>query len=267
MRFLSAKRRHKAARPLLLVMALFLMGVVYAGFAPTGKSNADATMTQQVKEGQALFAVGCSSCHGLQGEGGSQGPSLVGVGAAAVDFQVSTGRMPLSNPGEQAPRKPAVYSSEDTAKLAAYVASLGPGPAIPTEAQYNPSGLTEEQIAKGGELFRTNCSACHNFAGLGGALPDGRYAPELRGVPEKQIYEALRTGPQQMPIFSSQNLTDDDVRAIIGYLKAMEAQPNRGGLNFGGIGPVAEGFWAWVVGIGGLIGFSVWIASKGARAK
>ena len=131
----------------MLVLALFLMGVVYAGFAPAGKSNADTTMTQQVKEGQALFAVGCASCHGLQGEGGSQGPSLVGVGAAAVDFQVSTGRMPMAHPGEQAPRKPNSYTPEDTEKLAAYVASLGPGPAIPTDAQYNPSGLTEEQIA------------------------------------------------------------------------------------------------------------------------
>ncbi|NNG18507.1 c-type cytochrome [Naumannella sp. ID2617S] len=267
MRFLSARRRHRAARPLLLVLALFLMGVVYAGFAPAGKSSADTAMTQQVKEGQQLFAVGCASCHGLQGEGGSQGPSLVGVGAAAVDFQVSTGRMPMAHPGAQAPRKPNSYTPEETAKLAAFVAQLGEGPSIPRPEQYSPSGLSEEEIAKGGELFRTNCSACHNYAGLGGALPNGKYAPTLEGVDNKHIYEALRTGPQQMPVFSTEALPDEDVRAIIGYLNELHEQPNHGGMNFGGLGPVAEGFWAWIAGIGGLVAFAVWIASKGARAK
>lgn len=267
MRFLSAKRRHRAARPLLLILALFLLGVVYAGLAPAGKSNAEQATTTQVKAGKELFAVGCASCHGLNAEGGSQGPSLIGVGAASVDFQVGTGRMPMAHPGAQAPRKNNTYTDEEIAQLSAYVASLGPGPAIPREEQYSPVGLTEHDIAIGGELFRTNCSACHNVSGLGGALPNGKYAPTLVDVENKHIYEALRIGPQQMPVFSKESLTDDEVRSIIGYLNQLHEEPNHGGWGFGGLGPVEDGFWVWIGGLGTLILFAVWIASKGARAK
>lgn len=267
MRFLSAKRRHRAARPLLLIVALFLLGITYAGFAPTGKSNADQTNTTAVQAGRELFAVGCASCHGLNAEGTSQAPSLVGVGAAAVDFQVGTGRMPMAHPGQQFPRKNNTYTDAETEQLAAYVASLGPGPGIPAPEQYSPDGLSEHDIAIGGELFRTNCSACHNVSGLGGALPNGRYAPTLVGVDNKHIYEALRTGPQQMPVFSKQSLNDEEVRAIIGYLNQIHEEPNYGGWGFGGLGPVEDGFWIWIGGIGTLILFATWIASKGARAK
>jgi ubiquinol-cytochrome c reductase cytochrome c subunit len=147
------------------------------------------------------------------------------------------------------------------------VASLGPGPAIPTPEQYSTEGLSDEDLARGGELFRTNCSACHNFGGAGGALPEGRYAPSLEGVSNEHIYEALVTGPQQMPVFSDEVLTPDDKRAIIGYLKSLHERPEDGGLSLGGIGPVSEGLWAWVVGLGTLMFFAVWIAAKGAKAK
>ena len=83
-----------------------------------------------VEKGRQLYLEGCSSCHGLQAQGTQSGPTLIGVGAAAVDFQVSSGRMPLAQPGAQAPTKPSSYSEEDVAAMAAYVASLAPGPAI-----------------------------------------------------------------------------------------------------------------------------------------
>ena len=266
MRFLSTNRRHRAARPALLVMALLLMGALYAAVAPAARVSADTGNSQQVAEGKALFRVTCSSCHGMNGEGTEQGPSLVGVGAAAVDFQVSTGRMPMANPGAQAPSKPNTYSDAEIASLAAFVASLGPGPAVPNHDQYSGEGLTPEQLALGGELFRTNCSACHNFEGAGGALPNGKYAPSLVGVDGKHIWEALRTGPQQMPVFSSGAIPDDDVRAIVGYLETLHAQPSSG-LTFGALGPVAEGLFAWIIGIGALCLMAVWIAAKGARAR
>lgn len=267
MRFLSSRRRHPAAKPLLLLLALFLIGALYTVLAPANQVSADTTKTDQVAEGQRLFAVGCATCHGLNGEGGSQGPTLVGVGAAAVDFQVSTGRMPMANPGAQAPRKENIYSDEEIAALAAFVATLGPGPAIPEPSQYSPEDLDPEAVARGGELFRTNCSACHNFAGAGGALPNGKYAPTLVGVENRHLYQAMLTGPQQMPVFSDEVLTPTDKAEIIAYLNALHNRPNEGGLTLGGLGPVSEGFWAWVVGMGSVIGFAVWIAAKGARAK
>jgi ubiquinol-cytochrome c reductase cytochrome c subunit len=192
---------------------------------------------------------------------------LIGVGAAAVDFQVSTGRMPMSRPGEQAPVKPNRYTEEEIAALAAFVASLGPGPAIPPEAQYEPANISEEDLARGGELFRTNCSACHNFEGAGGALPNGKYAPSLIGLSAKRIYLAMLTGPQQMPVFSDEVLRPEDKRAIIGYLEELHGRPSDGGLALGGIGPVSEGLWAWIIGLGSLVIFAIWIAAKGAKAK
>ena len=271
MRFLSSRRRHPVAKVALLLLALFVLGGIYNAVAPAERVSADNGNSQQIATGKALFAVGCASCHGLNGEGQTtntiQGPSLVGVGAAAVDFQVSSGRMPMARPGEQAPVKPNRYSEEEIAALAAYVASLGPGPAIPAESEYQAAGLSDEDLARGGELFRTNCSACHNFQGAGGALPDGRYAPALFGISNKRLYEAMLTGPQQMPVFSDEVLTPEDKAAIIGYLNELHGRPIDGGLALGGLGPVSEGLWAWIVGIGLLVGFAMWITAKGAKAK
>lgn len=271
MRFLSAKRRHPAVKVLMLLFALVVIGGVYSLVSPTEQVSADTGKSQQIAEGRALFAVGCGSCHGLNGEGqvsGTiQGPPLIGVGAASVDFQVSTGRMPMAATGQQAPKKPRVYSDEEIAALAAFVASLGPGPEIPTPEQYDPTGLSEEDIARGGELFRTNCSACHNFAGAGGALPNGKHAPTLEGVENRHIYQAMQTGPQQMPAFPDRALSSEEKRQIIGYLNHLHEQPNQGGLTLGALGPVSEGFWAWVAGLGVLVIFTVWITAKGARAK
>lgn len=271
MRFLSTRRRHPAAKALLLVFALFVMGALYTTLAPAAQVSADTGNSQQVAEGKNLFAVGCASCHGLNGEGQStgeiQGPPLVGVGAAAVEFQVGTGRMPLARPEAQAPVKPNRYTPEEIAALEAYVASLGPGPDVPAPSEYDASKVSAEDIARGGELFRTNCSACHNFEGAGGALPGGKYAPSLYGSSDQHIYEAMLTGPQQMPVFSDGVLKPEDKRAIIAYLNTLHQRPADGGLSLGGLGPVSEGLWAWIAGLGTLMGISVWIAAKGAKAK
>jgi len=255
----------------MLVFALFAVGGLYSVVAPASQVSADTGTSQQIAEGKALFAVGCGSCHGLNGEGQVtdiiQGPPLIGVGAAAVEFQVSTGRMPMAKPAAQAPAKPNRYSPEEVAALAAYVASLGPGPAIPDAKEFDTAGVSEEDIARGGELFRTNCSACHNFAGAGGALPGGKYAPSLYGVSNLHLYEAMLTGPQQMPVFSDEVVTPEDKRAIIAYLNDLHESPNQGGLALGGLGPVSEGLWAWILGLGTLIGFAIWIAAKGVKAR
>ena len=271
MRLLISRRRHPAAKVLLLVFGLFVMGALYSVVSPASKVAADTGNSQQVAEGRALFAVSCASCHGLNGEGqvsGTiQGPPLAGVGAAAVEFQVATGRMPMAAPGAQAPVKPNRFTEEEIAALAAFVASLGPGPAIPSPEQYEATDVSEEDIARGGELFRTNCSACHNFEGAGGALPNGKYAPSLRGVSNLHLYEAMLTGPQQMPVFSDEVVTPEDKAAIIAYLNHLHEKPNQGGLALGGLGPVSEGLWAWILGLGTLMGIAVWIAAKGAKAR
>ena len=189
------------------------------------------------------------------------------MGAAAVDFQVSTGRMPAAtSQGAQVPRKKAVYTQAEIDQLAAYIASLGAGPAVPTAEQYGPEGA---DIAKGGELFRNNCAQCHNFTGKGGALTHGKYAPTLEDVAPKHIYEAMLTGPQNMPSFPDSTLSEQNKKDIIAYLNAVNSDEtdSPGGLSLGGLGPVSEGLFAWVFGLGALIAVAVWVAARTAKAK
>ncbi len=262
------RAKSKFARPLVVVLALLLMGALYSAVRPAVQVAADPNMSQQVAMGKDIFDVTCSSCHGLDAKGTSAGPSLIGVGAAAVDFQMGTGRMPMARTQPQAPRKPTDYSEEEINAVAAYVASLSKdGYAIPKPNQYDSSGLTEEDIAVGGEIFKANCSQCHGIAGHGGALPNGKYAPSLVGVEGKHIYEALRTGPQEMPRFTESSLSDHEVKSVVTYLEEIHEQPSWGGLGLGNLGPVSEGFWAWLLGIGTLVGFAIWIAKRGARAE
>jgi ubiquinol-cytochrome c reductase cytochrome c subunit len=168
--------------------------------------------------------------------------------------------MPMADMSVQAMRKPPVYDEAQTAALAAYVASLAPGPAIPTEEMLNYE--RDGSTAEGGELFRTNCAMCHNFAAQGGALTQGKYAPTLMGVEPKHIYEAMVTGPQSMPVFSDKTLTPDEKLSIIKWIKSAEKEPQLGGAALGRVGPVTEGLLIWTLGLGILIGVAVWLASK-----
>jgi len=267
---LAARRRHPAAIAILLVLGLFLTGAVYAAVAP---KDADATTkalpAQSVEEGRQLFLANCSSCHGQNAEGrrtgngdSVAGPSLAGVGAASVDFQVGTGRMPMAGPNVQAPGGKGVQFTDDQiAALSAYVASLAPGPAIPSDEAVDPS---KGDPARGGELFRVNCAMCHNFAGAGGALTRGKYAPPIGNVTDKHIYQAMTTGPQSMPVFSDANISSESKRDIIAFLNTIDEQESPGGMTLGSLGPVTEGLFAWVFGLGLLVGCAVWLGSKSA---
>jgi ubiquinol-cytochrome c reductase cytochrome c subunit len=273
---LSRYRRGPVAGALVLLLGLLLTGGVYAALSPTSSASSAASDQELVAKGRQLFLVGCSFCHGQNGEGQSDingkviGPSLVGVGAAAVDFQVDTGRMPLARPGQQGPAKPQTYSDDEIKALAAYVASLGPGPAIPTAKDYSTAGLSDkekqEAVVRGGQIFLTNCTACHNFTGEGGAMPRGGYAPRLLDTDPRHIYEAMLTGPGPMDNFSNGNLSPEEKRDVIAYIQSMKEQPGYGGFSLGNLGPVSEGLFAWIVGLGACVAFAVWIAAHTTRS-
>lgn len=273
---LSRHRRGPVAGLLVVLLGLMLTGGLYAAFSPASSARENDSAAQ-IEKGHQLFLVGCSFCHGNNGQGvktldGNQlGPPLAGVGAAAVDFQVGTGRMPAVQPGPQMPQKKPVYTQDEIDELAAYVASLGPGPDVPNPADYSLAGLSAEQrqeaITRGGEIFLTNCTACHNFEGSGGAMPKGGFAPKIRGVEPKYIFEAMLTGPQAMDNFSNGNLSVEEKRDVIAYLQSIQDNPEYGGFGMGGIGPVSEGMFAWIVGIGSLVGVATWIAAHTARSS
>jgi ubiquinol-cytochrome c reductase cytochrome c subunit len=254
---LAARRHHRLAPVALLLLALLVTGGIYAVFAPS-PARAAAASTQNVETGKKLFQANCATCHGLDAQGTNAAPTLVGVGAAAVDFQVGTGRMPAVESGPQVEAKPKQFDQTQTEQLAAYVASLGAGPAIPTADQVDPG---QGNAAVGSDLFRTNCAMCHNATGQGGALSEGKYAPSLDRTTPTHIYEAMLTGPQSMPVFNDANITTTEKRDIISYLM-LQRDGSAGGASLGSVGAVVEGIWAWVIGLGLLVGAAVWIGAK-----
>ena len=257
-----ANRRHPAAIVLLLLVGLLVTGTAYAAVAP-GKAQADASSASaSIDNGKKIFLANCASCHGTGALGTEDGPNLAGVGAAAVDFQMGTGRMPMAAPNVQAPRTTEIkFTDEEIADVAAYVASLAPGPAVPDSEYTSAEG---GDPGEGGELFRVNCAMCHNSAGAGGALTRGKYAPEVLGVDGKHVYEAMVTGPQSMPVFNDTNISPEGKRDIIAYLNAMDETGSPGGNALGSLGPVPEGLFAWVFGLGILVGIAVWLGQKSA---
>ena len=243
------------------MLALLSIGTTFSvAGAATGAPITAAERSALIEEGERIFLKGCSSCHGINLEGSAIAPALLGVGAASVDFQVATGRMPVADMSVQIARKTPVYDEKQVEALAAYVSSLAPGPQVPGESQLNYE--RDGSTAEGGELFRTNCAMCHNFAAQGGALSQGKYAPTLMGVEARHIYEAMITGPQSMPVFSDKTITPNEKLSMIKWIKAVEAEPQLGGAALGRVGPVTEGLLVWTLGLGLLVGVAVWLAMK-----
>lgn len=240
-----------------LFLALAAVGVVYSVVAP-GSTAQDAAVPADVQAGEELFRLNCVTCHGRNLQGvEDRGPSLIGVGEAAVFFQVGTGRMPAAGQGAQIARKAPVYDDDEVAQLAAYIQANGGGPELPTEGN-----LRDGNLAEGGELFRLNCASCHNFAGQGGALSQGKAAPALDRSSDLDIYTAMLSGPQNMPVFGDNQLTPEDKRAIINYVQTLNESQDPGGLGIGRAGPVPEGLVIWIVGITACLFACVWIGSK-----
>ena len=270
----SARRDDKSSRRLrrrvtgafLLLIGLGLAGGMAATLTPTPQvAVADESQSALLRTGKQLFDTSCVTCHGanLQGEQG-RGPSLVGVGDAAVYFQVSTGRMPAMRGEAQAARKEPIFDDHQIDALGAYVQSIGGGPMVPRDAngQVADHSLLGNDVARGGDLFRLNCSSCHNFTGKGGALSSGKYAPDLSPATPAEIYTAMLTGPQNMPKFSDRQLSPDEKKDIVAYVRMAATAPDPGGYGLGGFGPSSEGMAAWIIGMVACIGVAMWIGAR-----
>ena len=255
-----ARRRHPAAGYAAVAGGLVVVGVLYSTLSGGGASAAaPAQASTQIAQGKSLFVQSCSSCHGLDAQGTTQAPSLVGAGAAAVYFQMSTGRMPAKELGAENDRKPTNFTEQQIYAIADYVASLGGGPPIPSDEQVSTVGAN---TALGEELFSTNCAQCHGFAGAGGALTYGKNAPSLNASTPKQIYTAMLTGPEAMPVFGDGTITPEQKRDIIAFITDTRNEPNPGGFSLSRTGPVTEGLVAWLGGLGFLILIAMWLTAR-----
>jgi ubiquinol-cytochrome c reductase cytochrome c subunit len=255
--------RRRLGASLALLLALTGVGALYTVFATSsGAESTSATTTaDDVAAGRSIYQTACITCHGANLEGVvGRGPSLVGVGQAATYYQVSTGRMPVAQQGAQVPRKDPSYTDEQVEQIAAYVETYGGGPSIPSGNLRSSS----EDLAEGGQLFRLNCAQCHGFSGKGAPLSAGKYAPGLELSTDKQIYGAMLSGPENMPVFNDNQLTPDQKTMVIDYIQTLKEQKDPGGAGIGRIGPVSEGLVIWIVGVGLLMGIILWIGRKTA---
>ncbi len=278
----SARKRRRLRRRVtsaaLLLFALVAAGGLATLVSPTPQvAVADGNDSALIAQGKQLYETSCISCHGANLEGvQDRGPALTGVGDAAVYFQVHSGRMPATSMSAQIVRKPPVFADPQIDAMGAYIQSIGGGPSVVWE--YNSDGsikrdkdgnrvlamgsLRGTNLGSGSELFRLNCSSCHNFTGKGGALSSGKFAPPLAPANEQEIYDAMLTGPQNMPKFSDRQLSPEEKRNIIGYIKSATETASPAGYDLGGFGPVSEGMAMWVFGIVAVVAAAMWVGSR-----
>ncbi|HEY2041994.1 MAG TPA: cytochrome c [Jatrophihabitans sp.] len=251
--------RRRATSFAVLIGALVTVGGTYAMLAPSSGAADSAISAQDVSRGKQIFETSCITCHGRNLEGVTgRGPSLIGVGSAATYFQVSTGRMPAVSQGAVNQRKPAKFGEDDTRRLAAYVQSMGGGPEVPT----GNLRAADSTLSSGGELFRLNCASCHGATAAGAPLSAGKSAPGLKDATDAQIYTAMLSGPENMPVFSNNQITADQKREIVNYIQNLKASKDPGGAGLDRIGPVSEGLLVWTVALGALIVAILWIGAK-----
>jgi quinol---cytochrome-c reductase cytochrome c subunit len=245
-------------RRALVVLAVCCGGLAAWSAAAGGQSRPSAPDARQLlARGRVLFAQGCASCHGEDLRGRAEmGPSLRGAGAAAADFYLSTGRMPLADPTDEPERAQPAYPRDDIDALVAFVGSFG-GPGIP---RVDPA---RGSLATGMEKFTEHCAGCHQIAGVGGMVTGAR-VPSLADSTPVQVAEAVRIGPYLMPRFSRQQVSDRELDSIVRYVEETQSPHDPGGWAIGHLGPITEGLVAWLIAGTALLLVS---AAIGARAR
>jgi ubiquinol-cytochrome c reductase cytochrome c subunit len=222
-----------------------------------------ATALSANAPGARIYAIACASCHGAEGSGGRNAPSLHGVGSAMLDFELSTGRMPAALPWAQTAHRDARSGQQlDLAAIRALEAYLAPvvagGPAMPL--------VTAGNAAHGLEVYRLNCQQCHGVGATGGGLGEQDWVPSLRAATITEVADAVRAGPGQMPRFGPRQLGQDDLDDVAGYVTSLRNRPAAAGPPFRSTGPVPEGAVGYLA-ILSLIAFvaTFWRATRGVN--
>jgi ubiquinol-cytochrome c reductase cytochrome c subunit len=239
------------------VKALLAAPAVFAavvGLWSLGSGGAASPDAQEPVDGAQLYIAQCASCHGVDGKGiEDRGPALTNEGAAAADFVLRTGRMPMAHPHMEATRGPTRFSEAEIRALVEHVASFGDGPPIPDV------DISRGDLARGAHLFQLNCAACHVASGAGAAIGGGRKAPDLMQATPTEVGEAIRVGPGAMPVFGT--FSDQDIDDVAAYVDHLQQSGTTAPDDFGGVGPVAEGLAAWLLALLPLIALTRWIGS------
>lgn len=259
--------------PIGLTLLAVLLGLGLFGVTSNSPSTAATKTTltsamvassSMLTNGEELFAVNCSSCHGADAQGSALAPNLQGLGSATVDLWVSTGLMPLAVPGAQPERKPDKFTPAQTVAMAEWVQSLTPGKGV----QIPSVNLKGADVATGFDLFAASCAPCHTITGAGDSLSGGLVALPLHGLTATNIAEAIMTGPGNMPRFEPGALTPAEAKDVIAFVsRDIEHPSSPGGLGLGGVGPVAEGFVGLFIGVGICMLLALWIGERTEREE
>lgn len=239
-----------------VVLALALGALAWRLDARPASGAQDADV-----DGRSLYLTACANCHGTDGRGTDDGPSLEDAGTASAHYYLVTGRMPMTETEGQPRRKPPAYEGAELEALVEYVRTLGDGVDLEDVQVDGQAG----DVAAGGQVYRANCAPCHAAAGIGGALNDGRLAPSVDDASPDVVTAAVRVGPGQMPVFPRSSLSDDDLADVIAYVQHLRDPPQRGGAALGGAGPIPEGAVAWLFGFGVMAAATWWIGSRDRR--
>lgn len=209
---------------------------------------------RRVADGSFLYLRDCGVCHGERGQGTPRGQRLTDIGPAEVDYVLSSGRMPIDEPGAERRRREPKYSAAERRAIVDYLRPfIAREPDIP---QVHPE---KGDIGEGAELYLALCAACHQWAGEGGALLGDIESPPLGPVTPLEVAEAIHTGPLNMPVFV---LSDEEVNSIAAYVEYLKDPEDRGGSHLWHFGPLPEGAIAWLFGLGVIVLLSRWIGTR-----
>ncbi|HET9031142.1 MAG TPA: c-type cytochrome [Candidatus Aquilonibacter sp.] len=211
------------------------------------------TAPVQGDSGESLYMTHCSSCHGDNGQGSDVAPSIIGKSAADIHLMLDTGRMPAAVPYINEIHKMPRFTQAQMTQIVRYVQTFTPGGTDSALPRIMPGN-----VQRGRALFDENCAHCHGAVGNGASVGYDNVAPSLMNASVFQVGEAIRSGPELMPRFGPDVLSDQDVSDIahyINYIQTTPASVDAGGLSLAHVGPVAEGLVAWIFGIGLLVLF------------
>lgn len=243
------RRLRRTWRALALASGLTTAAMALTGASALAQGSSPEPDAALVARGQDVYGRACATCHGERGLGQDEAPAIANAGPAAIDFYIRTGRMPLERMGQPVRHGPQILTDAEKQALIAYIPTLStddePGPEIPEI-----DGWQDGDLARGLELFTSNCVACHGPTAAGIAVGQRDVSSSLDVATPLEVAEAIRVGPGVMPVFGEDVLDQADMEAIVAWVVDLRQRETPGGAHLGRSGPVSEGFIAWIFGMG-----------------
>jgi mono/diheme cytochrome c family protein len=231
---------------LILMVIMVLAFPVYRLTEPDRRAGAaEERLTELAAQGEGLFALTCSGCHGPEGKGGSTAPTLDAKEFLqfVVDDQIAS-LIATGVPGTQMSPYSldfgGPFTQEQIVALTTYLRSLeANAPSVPDWATggrageaVSPTSLPEESevheatdeatetlLEEGAEMYAANCAACHG-ADLGGQVgPALGAGSSAAAIPDEDLIAVITDGRGAMPGFGS-SLTPEQIEAAVIFIRS-----------------------------------------------